>query len=592
MADKKSLFAGRTGNKTAKLSSAPKKRSGNLMPAASGSGEKKAPPSFGKSGFGKGVAATQQRRDVQVKEAEDYLKQANKMLTKTLTRWNPDFFSAAPLFEKAGACYRAAGEDGKATAMFMQAGDCQCHDSVMAHASAAKDFREAALITERQGRREEAAAFYMRCAEAWVNADEPGRAAEYFGRSAKLVKDSDEDAAAERYIAASKVMVPNGSDSRSNFTRVVGGVEVLVQAIIFLASTNRLEQSMEVVSRYVIILEAEGMEHSLGRMYLTYCILALALGDYVRADMAFRNVHLQSTAYLRSEECRVEEELLIAFKDSRPDLLMEAQKDRTLHRLETAIVRIAKSLRVPGDEDDEDEDIIPARETPSGTIGAAQARAQALKEKYGGGGATPAAARTAASPPFGGGGGGGSGGASSVPPVPPPRPAVASPSSGAPAPPNAEGTSEQALRTESDGTGKASPQASDEDSARGALFGEGSRKAKPSPPTASSAADTAAASSPVAAAAAAAGSARPSGAPEACPIIPETSADGPGDAEVDLGLGDLEASLGTGGGGGDDDLEAMIEAARREAEGLALGGEGGGAAEDSDEEEEDDIDLT
>lgn len=53
----------------------------------------------------------------------------------------------------------------------------------------------------------------------------------------------------------------------------------------------------------------------------------------------------------------MEEELLIAFKDSRPDLLMEAQKDRTLHRLETAIVRIAKSLRVPGDEDDEDEGV-------------------------------------------------------------------------------------------------------------------------------------------------------------------------------------------------------------------------------------------
>lgn len=53
----------------------------------------------------------------------------------------------------------------------------------------------------------------------------------------------------------------------------------------------------------------------------------------------------------------MEEELLIAFKDSRPDLLMEAQNDRTLHRLETAIVRIAKSLRVPGDEDDDDEGV-------------------------------------------------------------------------------------------------------------------------------------------------------------------------------------------------------------------------------------------
>lgn len=41
-------------------------------------------------------------------------------------------------------------------------------------------------------------------------------------------------------------MVPKGSDSRSNFTRVVGGVDILVQAITFLASTNRLEQSLEV----------------------------------------------------------------------------------------------------------------------------------------------------------------------------------------------------------------------------------------------------------------------------------------------------------------------------------------------------------
>lgn len=54
-------------------------------------------------------------------------------------------------------------------------------------------------------RQDEAAALYLRCAEAWVHGDEPGRAADYFGRSAKLVKDTDEDAAAERYILASKV---------------------------------------------------------------------------------------------------------------------------------------------------------------------------------------------------------------------------------------------------------------------------------------------------------------------------------------------------------------------------------------------------
>lgn len=59
---------------------------------------------------------------------------------------------------------------------------------------------------------------------------------------------------------------------------------------------------------------------------------------------------------------------------------------------------------------------------------------------------------------------------------------------------------------------------------------------------------------------------------------------------VDLGLGDLEATLGGGGGeaggGDDDDLEAMIEAARIEADALGLD------KGDYDDESEEDIDLT
>lgn len=67
-------------------------------------------------------------------------------------------------------------------------------------------------------RKDEAAALYLRCAEAWVHADEPGRAADYFGRSAKLVKETDEDAAAERYIFASKVSANLDRPLRCNVT--------------------------------------------------------------------------------------------------------------------------------------------------------------------------------------------------------------------------------------------------------------------------------------------------------------------------------------------------------------------------------------
>ena len=67
-------------------------------------------------------------------------------------------------------------------------------------------------------RKDEAAALYLRCAEAWVHGDEPGRAADYFGRSAKLVKETDEDAAAERYIFASKVRLDDGQQCSTRGT--------------------------------------------------------------------------------------------------------------------------------------------------------------------------------------------------------------------------------------------------------------------------------------------------------------------------------------------------------------------------------------
>ncbi|CAM9310230.1 unnamed protein product [Laminaria digitata] len=445
--------------------------------------------------------------------------------------------------------------------MYTQAGECQCHDTVSAHASGAKDFREAALITERQGRNEEAAALFLRCAEAWVNADEPGRAADYLGKSAKLAADIDEDEAAERYIYASTVVVPSGSDSTTNFIKVVGATDVMVQAINFLATTDRLEECMQarhcVVERYCILLQAESIEHSLGRMYLTYCILALARGDYVKADAVYRDEHLQSTVYLHSEECRVEEELLTAFKDLRPDLLSQVQQDRTLRRLETVIVRLAKSLRVPGDDE---EDAIPARETPSGTIGDAQARVGALQEKYGSGSRTAAGARPAPPP-------------SSASPLPAPPTAASSSSLSPPNPkPTAKNTPTKSRPPRA--AAAAAPLDGDDDLAKDSLFG-GARKA--SPPLA-----------PAAAVEKGGSAEEQEGLSTA--VGQKGYHEEPGEADVDLGLGDLEATLEEGAGDDSDDLEAMIEAARREAEALGMGeGEAAGSDEESDE---DDIDLT
>lgn len=177
-------------------------------------------------------------------------------------------------------------------------------------------------------------------------------------------------------------------------------------------------------------------------------------------------------------------------------------------------------------------------EAPSGTIGDAQARVEALKAKFGG---APSSSPSSSRPP--------TATAASSPPNPKPATLRAGDAGEA----KLEGVKEE----------------KEEEPDRGSLFG--TRKA--SPPMASQS--------------------------QALPSVVATDvaqvapAPTPAAREGDIDLGDLEASLGdegqAGGGDEEDDLDAIIEAARREAEALELGEEGG---VDDGESSEEDIDLT
>ena len=70
-------------------------------------------------------AASRERHSQQRKEAAEARAVAEGYMTKNWKRWNCNYFSAAPYFEKAAASYRACGEEEDALAMYTQAGECQ-----------------------------------------------------------------------------------------------------------------------------------------------------------------------------------------------------------------------------------------------------------------------------------------------------------------------------------------------------------------------------------------------------------------------------------------------------------------------------------
>lgn len=226
-------------------------------------------------------------------------------------------------------------------------------------------------------------------------------------------------------------------------------------------------------------------------------------------------------------------------------------------------------------------DEAPARQRPSGTISAAQARVEALREKYGdadSASTTPSSSSSPSSPTV------------SDPPNPPAT--VLPPSASSPTAnlkntttetAAAEGSGAESWRTAFnaiDNNDSNDVDDGDDAAAKDALFG-GTRKGQTMSSPAGVFPDITGATVATIEGDSLARSSSRGDAPEGLVEAGDT---------VDLGLGDLEASL-EAPGEDDDDLDAMIEAARKEAEALGLGG-GEGEGEQHDHSDEEDLDLT
>ncbi|CAM9462829.1 unnamed protein product [Chrysoparadoxa australica] len=327
------------------------------------------------------AAGTAERRAERLKEAAQCRKQAKSLLTKTWKQWTPNYFMAAPLLEKAAACYRTAGDDANAEEMFAQAADAQLENE--SFPLAAKNLKEAASFATKRGDEHAAAGLYHRCAEAWSRGGEVGKAVEYLSKGARLLEGGNEDKALAEHMLAVRTAVPDDADVTTDFVRLLGAKEVFPQAIRYCLEQDCHEKALEVLARQAVFCESTEAEHSLHKLYLTECIVTLAMGDYVKADQAFREKHLQSTSYLYQPECKLEEHILAAFKQYDQEALEKAKVDGIIGRLDPPVARLAKSLHIGEGLDVEEEEesraaAYTAMPKPQGSVSDVRARLAAM----------------------------------------------------------------------------------------------------------------------------------------------------------------------------------------------------------------------
>ena len=308
----------------------------------------------------------------------------------------PDPISASNYYKRAADAYKQCGENRLERLHRIASGDCQMGQD--AYATAASDYTRAAELAEISDetinrKRQECYKLHLDAANAWQQMGEKGRAAESTVKAAFGLIMGDNttakinDKALQSIEEAIELFVGDPLNKKCDYRRT--GVSIYAdptnntsnEAITTseakqLASQNIITDSYahetlfkiggELIKRrqYESALYAYGagtasLEHegyatvSLSRAYVTESIVTLAMGDTVAASKDFQNVHLQSTQYLSSRECALEEDLIRACNDMDGEALDEARGRNGPHRaalanLDTVLRELVGEIRVSG----------------------------------------------------------------------------------------------------------------------------------------------------------------------------------------------------------------------------------------------------
>lgn len=364
-----------TGERKKPSSSAPKVTAPTSRGYKYTSSTKKPSVSIGLSGAAKAA---------KLQEAEDYKEKAKKAMQKGMfTRADP--LTASTYYKRAADAYQQCNEFRLERMYRISSADCQV--SVGAFATAAAEYTRAAELFETaedetvEMRREIGRKCFMNASDAWLNMNEPGKAADSKIAAAKALTWGDESSALPKAALAAleeavEAHVPDPLNPYSRYRQT--GISAFLDPDSDETAENPSPETLSFAEQHVVtrpyahesvqdvvyllisfgeylsalyaqgavstLLSRDGVSSlTLSRSFLAETILTLAMGDPIAAEQQFLNRHVQKTSYLSSRECKLGEELFRAVKMRDDEALEEARSTSGSNR--AAIANQHESLR-------------------------------------------------------------------------------------------------------------------------------------------------------------------------------------------------------------------------------------------------------
>lgn len=285
-----------------------------------------------------------------IKEAEDYLKNAQKCVSKSMFKWQPDYLNAAPNYQKAGESFRAGGDLHRARMAYEKAAEANHHHGgsfkaaqqleIAAGLAIEEAKRDGPSASSSEGAAKLAKGYYEQAAGMYCERGELSKASDTLRKGASVMeKVKNVEVAMELYLEACNLM--------ETLEKPHYALECFRLTLRFLVQNKQFTALIPFIDRMIAQFRALNREIEIHRLYLTTVIVHLVCGDIVAADRAFTQ-HLQEDAYLHSDECKLAEDLLMAFKNGNEEALGVAIKNQGFHYLENAVVRLVKKMTLYG----------------------------------------------------------------------------------------------------------------------------------------------------------------------------------------------------------------------------------------------------
>ncbi|XP_048856746.1 N-ethylmaleimide-sensitive factor attachment protein, gamma b [Brienomyrus brachyistius] len=301
-----------------------------------------------------------------INEAHEHIAKAEKCLKTSLTKWKPDYDSAASEYAKAAVAFKNAKQFEQAKDAYVKEAEYHTENKALFHA--AKALEQAGMMMKDMKRMPEAIQYIEKASMMYVENGTPDTAAMALDRAGKLIEPVNVEKAIDLYKKAASVF--------ENEDRLRQAAELLGKSSRLLVRLRRLDEAAASIQKEKNMYKEIENYPTCFKKTIAQVLVHLHRSDFVAADKCVRESY-SIPGFSGSEDCVAMEQLLQGYDEQDEDAVSRVCSSPLLKYMDNDYAKLAVALKVPGGGK--------KKKSPTVPQGGAGAPAAAEEDEYEGG---------------------------------------------------------------------------------------------------------------------------------------------------------------------------------------------------------------